>query len=102
MTTYEVTATVSSGLVEAYERYMQQHHIPDLLATGCFQAATFARAAPGRYRVTLQAGDADLERYLAKHAPRLREDFVSRFSEGVTLAREVWVAIQAWSAPPAT
>jgi hypothetical protein len=101
MATYEVTATVDSGLVEAYERYMQQHHIPDLLATGCFQAAVFARAGPGRYRVLLEVSDAGLERYLATHAPRLREDFAARFPAGVTLSREVWVAIQAWNGPPA-
>ncbi|MGH7534248.1 MAG: DUF4286 family protein [Gemmatimonadales bacterium] len=100
MVTYEITATVDPSLVEAYERYMRQRHIPDLLATGCFQGAVFTRAAPGRYRVRYEApSDADLERYLAEHAARLREDFASHFPAGVTLSREVWVAIQAWDTP---
>ena len=39
MVTYEVTTTVDPRLVEAYERFMRQVHIPDLLATGCFHGA---------------------------------------------------------------
>jgi hypothetical protein len=98
MIIYEVTAVVEARLAEAYERYMRQHHIPDVLASGCFQSADFAGAAPGRYRMRYEASTAeDLERYLATHAARLREDAASRFPEGVVLSREVWTAIQRWS-----
>jgi uncharacterized protein DUF4286 len=98
MIIYEVTAVVEARLAEAYERYMRQQHIPDVLATGCFQSADFASAAPGRYRMRYEAStDDDLERYLATHAARLREDAASRFPEGVVLSREVWTAIQRWS-----
>jgi Domain of unknown function (DUF4286) len=97
MVTYEVTTTVEPALVERYEQYMRTIHIPDLLATGCFQSAAFTRSAPGRYRVRYEApSEADLERYLAGHAPRLREDFASHFPQGITLSREVWVALQSW------
>jgi hypothetical protein len=97
MIIYEVTAVVETRLAEAYERYMRQH-IPDVLATGCFQSADFASASPGRYRMRYEASTAeDLERYLATHAARLREDAASRFPEGVVLSREVWTAIQRWS-----
>lgn len=100
MVTYEVTTIVEPRLVEAYERYMRQVHIPDLLATGCFRGAALPRAAAGRYRVRYEApSEADLDRYLATHATRLREDFASHFPEGVTASREVWVAIQRWGAP---
>jgi hypothetical protein len=98
MIIYEVTAVVEARLAEAYERYMRQHHIPDVLASGCFQSADFASAAPGRYRMRYEAStDEDLERYLATHAARLREDAASRFPEGVVLSREVWTVIQSWS-----
>ena len=74
MITYEITATVDPGLVEAYERYMRERHIPDLLATGCFYGASLARAAPGRYLARYEAeSESDLENYLA-HAARLRAD----------------------------
>ena len=102
MVTYEITATVDTGLVEAYERYMRQRHIPDVLATGHFQRAVFACAAPGRYRIRYDApSDGDLERYLAQHAPRLREDFASHFPAGATLSREVWTVVEAWDPRPA-
>jgi hypothetical protein len=95
--TYEVTTTLDPGIIEAYERYMRETHIPDLLATGCFQGAVFTRSEPGRYRIRYQAAsEADLERYLSAHAARLREDFTSHFPKGVTVSREVWVTIQSW------
>jgi hypothetical protein len=98
MIIYEVTAVVEAHLAEAYERYMRQHHIADVLASGCFQSADFASAAPRRYRMRYEAStDEDLERYLATHAARLREDAASRFPEGVVLSREVWTAIERWS-----
>ena len=97
MIIYEVTAVVEARLAEAYERYMRQH-IPDVLACGCFQSADFASASSGRYRMRYEASTAeDLERYLATHAARLREDAASRFPEGVILTREVWTAIERWS-----
>ena len=100
MVTYEVTTILDARLVEAYERYMRQVHIPDLLATGCFHGAALTRSAMGRYRVRYEApAEADLERYLANHATRLREDFASHFPQGVTASREVWVAIQSWGTP---
>jgi hypothetical protein len=103
MVTYEVTTLVQSHLVGAYERHMRERHIPELLGTGCFQGAVLTRSAPGRYRVRYEAqSDGDLERYLAKHAAQLREDFASHFPEGVTVSREVWVAIQTWDAAPGT
>jgi hypothetical protein len=98
MIIYEVTAVVEARLAETYERYMRQDHIPDVLASGCFQSADFASAASGRYRMRYEAStDKDLERYLATHAARLREDAASRFPEGVVLSREVWTAIERWS-----
>ena len=98
MIIYEVTAVVEAHLTEAFGRYMRQEHIPDVLASGCFQSAEFASAAPGRYRMRYEAStDENLERYLATHAARLREDATSRFPEGVVLSREVWIAIERWS-----
>lgn len=101
MVTYEVTTLVDPGLIEAYEGFMRQCHIPEVLATGFFQEAVFTRAAAGRYRVRYEApSEAALERYLAQHAPRLRAEFASHFPAGVTVSREVWVALQQWSASP--
>jgi hypothetical protein len=101
MVTYETTTLMPPHLVDAYERYMREHHIPELLKTGCFQSAVLTRSAPGRYRVRYEArNEADLERYLSKHAGRLREDFAIHFPDGVSTSREVWVTIQTWGATP--
>ena len=42
--TYEVTANVEPELAEAYERFMIDRHIPDLMATGEFASATLGRS----------------------------------------------------------
>lgn len=97
MVTYEVTASVRADLVPAYEAYMRQRHIPALLATGRFAAATFGRSSPGRYRIRYEAPDqATLDRYLAEDAARLRADVEEHFPDGIELTREVWEAIQVW------
>jgi hypothetical protein len=97
MVIYEVTALVAPDLVQNYEHFMREHHIPAVLATGCFQRAAFTRADPNRYRMRYEAlSSQDLERYLASHAPALREDFTSHFPQGVTLSREVWIVLQGW------
>ena len=97
MIVYEVTAIVEARLAETYERYMRLQHIPDVMTSGCFQSADLASATPRRYRIRYEASTSeDLERYLATHAARLREDFASHFPEGVALSREVWTMMQRW------
>ena len=38
MVTYEITTLVQPHLVEAYERYMREHHIPEILVWTEIQA----------------------------------------------------------------
>lgn len=92
--TYEITAAVGLEVAERYEQYMQDHHIPDLLATGCFVEATFSRSAPGRYRIRYEApNEATLDTYLRDHATRLRARVVQEFGGTVILSREVWTVL---------
>ena len=94
--TYEITSDVPAELAERYETYMRGH-IPALLATGCFTAASLSRAAPGQYRIRYEAPDqAALDRYLAEHAPALRAAFAAHFPSGVSVRRAVWEVVQAW------
>lgn len=96
--TYEVTATVREELRDGYIAFMRGQHIPDLLATGAFAAASIAESAPGRFRMRYEANSrASLERYLREHAPRLRADFLGRFPDGVEVAREEWTVLERWS-----
>ena len=89
--TYEITATIESELVEQYERYMVDRHIPDLMATRCFTSASFSRSAVGRYRIRYEARDREhLDHYLANHAAETREDFAKHLPSGAVVDREVW------------
>lgn len=97
MITYEVTQTVRPDLCAAYERYMVDLHVPDLLATGAFAGASFGRSAPGRYRLRYEAKDrAALDRYLTEHASRLRKHVLEKFPAGVESTREEWEVLHAW------
>ena len=97
MVTYEITAEVREDLAEAYETFMREQHIPDLLATGCFAGATLSRSSVGRYRIRYEAPDQSaLDRYLATEAPRLRAHLAAQFPVGVGLTREVWTVVQSW------
>jgi hypothetical protein len=97
MIAYEVTSEVEESLVGRFERYMREIHIPEVLATGCFQAAVLARSSPGRYRTSYVARiQADLDRYLERHTADLRADFAAHFPEGVSLSRETWITVQRW------
>jgi hypothetical protein len=97
MVTYEITATVRADLVSVYELFMRERHIPDLLATGHFEAASLGRSGPGRYRIRYEARTREsLDRYLAEDAPRLRAHLQSEFPDGIEVAREEWEIVESW------
>ena len=102
MVVYEITAQVLAELCQEFEKFMQLMHIPDVLATGSFVSASFARSVPGRYRICYMASNREaLDEYLKTHAPRLRNDFLERYSAGVDLSREEWELISTYSADSA-
>ena len=95
MIIYEITATVRADLIASYEKYMREKHIPELLETGFFVGAKFARADENRYRIQYEAHDQTaLDEYLKTDAIRLREDFLAHFGEGIELKRENWEVLQ--------
>jgi len=94
---YEVTLQAEPGLETKVERYMREHHIPGIYATGCFQRVRFCHASNGDFRTTYEAGSqADLDRYLGEHAPAFRAEFQEEFPTGIRLIRETWVERQRW------
>ena len=97
MIIYEVTTDVPPSAIAAYEAYMRDTHIPDVLKTGCFVSATIARSIPGRYRIRYVATDMDvLDRYLGEHSKQFRDDFADNLGADVQVAREVWSELQHW------
>jgi hypothetical protein len=97
MIIYEITAEVREDLIESYERYMRERHIPDLLETGHFYAAYFTRSGENLYRIQYHARDRKaLDEYLKKQAADLRADFLKHFPEGIELKRENWEILESW------
>ena len=97
MVTYEITATVRADLCDAYEKYMTERHIPDVLETGAFAGASFSRSARGRYRIRYEAHNRTaLDRYLKDSASGLRQHFTETFPDGVELTREEWDILATW------
>jgi hypothetical protein len=100
MIIYEVTTDVTPAAIAAYEAYMRDTHIPEVLATGCFESATIARSMPGRYRIRYAARSLDvLDRYLGEHAAQFRDDFARHLGSSVQVSREVWAELQHWDSP---
>lgn len=94
---YEVTIHVDPAIAGAVEHYMRGRHIPEILATGCFTEAEFARMSAGRFRTRYGAErEEDLARYLREHTRAFRDDFQRHVPEGATLSRETWETIQRW------
>jgi hypothetical protein len=97
MIAYEVTVDVEEGLIDDYMDFMRSRHIPQILATGCFSHAEFDRASETRFRQRYLADSlAELEQYLERHAPGLREDYEQRFPEGTRVTREIWEELDRW------
>ena len=91
MVSYEVRVEVREDLMPGFERYMTGKHLPEILATGCFQAIRFEFLEGGVFRTRYEARERqDLDRYLKDHAPHFREDFTAHFPEGCAVSREVW------------
>lgn len=99
MLMYEITATVDDALVADYEKYMTEHHIPDLLATGNFSAAFFAKNG-NVYRIGYHADSREqFDSYMATHAERLRADFTAHFPAGVEVSRQVLEIVRLFPSP---
>ena len=101
-TWYEVAVDVEPPLVERFERFMRETHIPGILATGCFREIRFDRATATRFRTVYVASTrADLERYFAQHTARFRAAFAHEFPMGAAPTREVWGTVQRWTSDAA-
>lgn len=92
---YEVSVEVRADLCAAFEDYMRNKHLPDILATGCFSHIRFDQAFSSEnhalYRTCYQANtEDDYTRYLNQHASTMRADFMQHFPEGCVPSRQVF------------
>jgi len=92
---YEITASVRNDLTDAFEEFLTNTHIPDLMTTGAFTEAKFTRSTPGRYRIVYEARSREaLDSYLKEHARGLRKHMTETFPNGVELSREEWTLLK--------
>lgn len=94
MIIYNVTTHIDDEVQEAWLQWMQETHIPEMLATGKFLAARMARVVepdnPGgsTYAVQYTSPDREtLKRYYAEDAYRLREEASRRFADTIASFR---------------
>lgn len=89
---YEVSVTLGDPAdARRFAAWMQDHHIPEVLASGCFLEAELSERAPGAFRTRyLAPSRAALDRYVADFAPALRIDFEREFGGRASVSREMW------------
>lgn len=97
MIRYTVSLEVAPEVARDWEAWMREHHVPEVLATGCFTSARFGRPlaqveGAERWVITYElATEADWRRYAAEHAPALQADHARRFGAHVRAARDLIV-----------
>nr|WP_314861619.1 DUF4286 family protein [uncultured Undibacterium sp.] len=98
MILYEVSVNIRIDLSEQFERYMREKHIPEILATKCFEEIRFDKVNPGHYRTCYQASStANYERYINEFASAMRADFMAHFPEDCVPSRLVYETLQSWA-----
>jgi len=85
MILYNVTTSLEPAIADAWLAFMREHHLADVLGTGCFVRCQLLRLldeedggityAAQYYAVSL----AQLEAYQTHFAPALRQDMDARF-----------------------
>jgi hypothetical protein len=98
MLLYAVQVEIDEEIAEAWRRWMNYTHIPEVIGTGYFRGYRFGEvvepAAPQgkrRFLVLYEAPDeAHLQAYLEKEAPRLRAAYPPEFQGRFDASRWVW------------
>jgi hypothetical protein len=80
MIIYNVTIKVDKSIAEQWLQWLKETHIPEVLATGCFQSHTVVRllevddSEGPTYAIQYNAASkADYNRYITIHAEELRK-----------------------------
>ena len=84
---YNVTTNIEESAHDEWLQWIQEKHIPDMLATGKFFNAKLCKVLVEEdmggvtYSVQYATPDKEtLEKYYTEDAPRLREDAAKRFA----------------------
>lgn len=89
MILYNVTVTIDPQVEAEWIAWMKETHIPEMMKTGCFKEHKFLKLMSDRpdvdgntYAIQYFAIDTEqIDRYLADHAPSLRQSHAERFGD---------------------
>ncbi len=101
MLIYNVTTKVSSAIADEWLQWLQQEHIPEIIATGCFTHANILRllevddSEGPTYAVQYVADSKALyEEYLEKYADALRKKSFAKWGNQFISFRSVMQIVQ--------
>lgn len=85
---YNVTIKVAHTIAADWLNWLRQEHIPEMIATGCFESATILQLLENTdeegptYAVQYRAPDrTDYERYLTEFAAGMRQKGLEKWGE---------------------
>lgn len=97
---YQVRLRIDVDRADAWEQWMVDVHLPDVLATGCFERAWICRepaedsANRRAYQmIYIAPSRADFERYQADYAEALQADHSSRYAGSFDASRQLCDAL---------
>ncbi len=96
---YNVTVNVEDSIREGWVAWMRTKHIPDVMASGCFSSHRMCKVVsedPGATYAMQYSFNAreDLDRYLKRFAPKLRQEFIERYGDKAPAMRTILEVIE--------
>lgn len=82
MITYEVKITVQPEIKDRWLAFMQQEHVPELIATGLVKSFHILQASDTQFSFHYHMEAADYERYQKEFAPALKKHPMQHFEPG--------------------
>ncbi|MFT3979470.1 MAG: DUF4286 family protein [Ferruginibacter sp.] len=101
MIIYNVTIKVAEPIHDAWLQWLQQEHVPEVIATGCFDRATITRlleiddSEGPTYAIQYHAPSKALyNKYIEQHAPELRQKSFDKWGNQFIAFRSVMQIVQ--------
>jgi len=100
MIIYNVTVSVEESIKEDWLKWMQEVHIPEVMATGIFSKSQINRViiqgdSDNTYAIAYTcASMKDLHQYQMKFAPELQQKHVARYGDKAVAFRTLMEVIQ--------
>lgn len=98
---YNVTVMVAHDIHEAWKSWMQQEHIPEVMASDCFEKHVFVRLMENdetegvTYAVQYYAlSKAAYNRYIDKYSPLLRQKTIEKWGNKVIAFRTLMQVVE--------